>query len=361
MIWADRGGSIGYKVIGSLPLRRGGCPDVPKPGWSGEFEWEGTVPYEELPDLTDPESGFLVTANNRVVGDSYPHHVSSEWFDGFRALRIEQMLARATSTTSTAFSACRPTPSRSPASKPHDASACCPPRVPAGDAGDREAAELGRKAGAGLDLRLLIYQAFLLRLAREMARAAIGDRDLAERWLDRADNGFIAHVTSPWRWHSHLMDLWAEADDGLVGRPWDDLVLDSLRGALDDLETRFGTDPEGWRWGEVHEMEFSHPLGAANPVLRRLLNRRLRSGGAQETVCQVAYDPNDPYRAVWAPSWRMVADPADPAASRWQAFTGQSGHPGSTHYDDLQRRWQDGQMQPMAGEGPWRTLTLEPD
>ena len=60
-------------------------------------------------------------------------------------------------------------------------------------------------------------------------------------------------------------------------------------------------------------MEFSHPLGAANPVLGRLLNRRLRCGGAQETVCQVAYDPNDPYRAVWAPSWRMVADPADPA------------------------------------------------
>ena len=61
-------------------------------------------------------------------------------------------------------------------------------------------------------------------------------------------------------------------------------------------------------------MEFPHPLGAANPLLRRLLNRRLRSGGAQETVCQVAYDPNDPYRAVWAPSWRMVADPTDPEA-----------------------------------------------
>ena len=66
-----------------------------------------------------------------------------------------------------------------------------------------------------------IYQAFVLRLAKEVARAAIGDRDLAERWLDRADNGFIAHVTSPWRWHSHLMDLWEEADESLVGRPWE--------------------------------------------------------------------------------------------------------------------------------------------
>ena len=92
LIWADRHGSIGYKLIGRLPLRRGGCPDLPKPGWSGEFEWEGTIPYEELPEVIDPESGFLVTANNRIVGDDYPHHITSEWFDGFRAKRIEQLL-----------------------------------------------------------------------------------------------------------------------------------------------------------------------------------------------------------------------------------------------------------------------------
>ena len=56
----------------------------------------------------------------------------------------------------------------------------------------------------------------------------------------------------------------------------------------------------------------------------------------------------------------MVADPTDPRASRWQAFTGQSGHPGSPHYDDLQERWLRGETQPMAGEGPWRELALEP-
>ncbi|HWT90743.1 MAG TPA: penicillin acylase family protein, partial [Solirubrobacterales bacterium] len=93
LIWADRHGSIGYKLVGRLPLRRGGCPDLPKPGWTGEFEWEGTVPYEELPEVVDPESGFLVTANNRIVGDEYPHHITSEWLDGFRARRIEQLIA----------------------------------------------------------------------------------------------------------------------------------------------------------------------------------------------------------------------------------------------------------------------------
>ena len=56
----------------------------------------------------------------------------------------------------------------------------------------------------------------------------------------------------------------------------------------------------------------------------------------------------------------MVADPSDPERSMWQAFTGQSGHAWSAHYDDLQPRWMAGQMQPMAGEGPWETLTLQP-
>jgi penicillin amidase len=204
-----------------------------------------------------------------------------------------------------------------------------------------------------------IYQAFTLRLGREVARAAIGDRDLAERWLDRADNGFIAHVTSPWRWQSHLLALWDEGDDDLVGRPWDDLVLDALRAAMDDLETRFGPDLAAWRWGRVHPLLFPHALGAANPLFARIFNRRLEVGGAQETVAQVGWDPNDPFTAIWAPCWRMVADATRPEHSRWQAFTGQSGHPGSPHYDDLQAGWMEGRTQPMAGEGPWRTLTLD--
>jgi acyl-homoserine lactone acylase PvdQ len=55
-----------------------------------------------------------------------------------------------------------------------------------------------------------------------------------------------------------------------------------------------------------------------------------------------------------------VADPVAPQRSRWAQFTGESGHPVSAHYDDLQSRWRDGLMQPMAGEGPWSVLTLEP-
>jgi penicillin amidase len=205
-----------------------------------------------------------------------------------------------------------------------------------------------------------IYQAFMLRLAREVARGAIEDRDLVERWLDRSNSGFVNHVTSPWRWQSHLLDLWEEGDEGLIGRSWDEFALDSLRAALDYLADRFGADPEEWRWGRVHRMTFPHPLGGANALFARIFNRSIEAGGAQETVSQIAFDPNDPFNAVWAPSWRMAIDMADPDAGRWQSFTGQSGHPASPHYDDLQERWLRGETQPMAGEGPWETLWLEP-
>jgi penicillin G amidase len=359
LIWADRKGSIGYKLIGRLPLRKGGCPDLPKPGWEGEFEWEGAVPYDELPEVVDPERGFLITANNRIVGDDYPHHITSDWLDGFRARRIEELLRGSDEHDVESFEAMQSDNLSIPGLEAARRLGRLSPK------GQREISALERLRS--WDGRLdpdsiagTIYQAFLLRLAREVARAAIGDRDLCERWLDRADNGFTPHVTSPWRWHSHLMHLWEEGDEELIGRPWDGLVLEALAGALDDLSDRFGPDPEGWRWGQVHEMEFPHPLGEANPLLRRLLNRRLRAGGAQETVSQIAYDPNDPYKAVWAPSWRMVGDPTDPGRSRWQMFTGQSGHPASPHYDDLQADWLEGRTQPMAGEGPWRELTLAP-
>ncbi|HET8954489.1 MAG TPA: penicillin acylase family protein [Solirubrobacterales bacterium] len=359
MVWADRSGSIGYKLIGRLPIRRGGCPDLPKPGWSGEFEWDGTVPYEELPEVTDPESGFVITANNRIVGDEYPHHITSDWLDGFRAKRIEQMLEATEKHDLDSFEEIQNDNFSIPGL---EAAARLSRLHPRGQR-ERSAIERLRSWDGCLGPETIagsIYQAFLLRLAREVARCAIGDRDLCERWLDRADNGFLPHVTSPWRWHSHLMALWEEADEELIGRPWDGLVLEALAGALDDLSERFGPDPEAWRWGRIHELKFPHPLGDANPLFDRLLNRRLRAGGAQETVSQIAYDPNDPYNAVWAPSWRMIADPADPDRSRWQTFTGQSGHPASPHYDDLQVDWLDGRTQAMRGEGPWSELELIP-
>jgi penicillin amidase len=359
LVWADRHGSIGLKMVGAIPVRRGNCPDLPKPGWTSEFEWDGTVAYEELPELTNPDDGFVVSANNRLVGDDYPHHITSDWFDGSRARRIEQLIRDTTTHDLDDLQAMQLDVHSIPGLQTARLLAATKP------AGTREQAGIERlRAWDGSmdadSVAATIYQEFTHQLGRRFARAVIGDENLAERWLDRAGNGFETHMMAPWRWQTYLLDRWAEADDSLIGRPWDELALEALKAALDVLEDRFGRDAEAWRWGRVHQMPFAHALGDANPLLARLLNRRVPVGGGQETVNQAAWDLAQPYDVIWGACWRMVADPRDPDRSRWQIFAGQSGHPASPHYDDLQQRWCDGQMQPMRGEGPWQTLLLEP-
>ena len=328
LVWADGGGSIGYKTVGRLPIRAGGCPDLPKPGWSGEHEWQGWVPYEEMPELVDPESGYVVTANNRIADTDFAHHITSDYLDGYRAARIAELIESRPEHDLDDFARMQTDMLSIPGLETARRLARLSDHGAEPPLDQRETAAIERlRSWDGRmtpeSVAATIYQAFTLRLAREVTRAAIGDQEL-------------------------------------IGGPWDELALDALRAALDELADRYGADPAGWRWGVVHALEFPHALGGANPLLRRIFNRRLEVGGGQETVAQVGWDPGTPFRAIWAPCWRMVADPATPERSRWQQFTGNSGQPASPHYDDLQEGWRDGHTQSMAGEGPWRVLTLEP-
>ena len=330
LIWADRPGSIGFKLIGRLPLRQGDCPDVPKPGWTGEFEWEGMVPYAELPELTDPDCG-------------YPDHrkqPSGRRLPAPRYQRVHRRLPRAADRAAARRArrarprrlrrACRPTSPLDSRDGGHP-----PPRPACGPRHQREmraielTAELGR-ADEPDSVPASVYQAFLMSSPASSPAAAIGDRDLAERWLDRAYNGFIDHDTSTWRWYSHLMELWDEGDEELIGRPWDDLVARRAARRSRRSRGRLRPDPRASGAGaRSTSLDFPHAARRRQPAARADLNRSLEVGGGEETVCQVASDPAKPDRAAWAPSWRMVADPVRPERSRWQAFTGQSGQAGA--------------------------------
>jgi penicillin amidase len=94
-VFADADGRIGMVVTGRIPMRR---PDndlrglAPSPGWDARYDWSGYLPYEQAPRVRNPASGVIVTANNRIVGDDYPHHLTYDWFLPYRAQRVEQLL-----------------------------------------------------------------------------------------------------------------------------------------------------------------------------------------------------------------------------------------------------------------------------
>jgi penicillin G amidase len=347
LVWADRDGNIGYQCVGRIPLRKGNVPDLPKPGWTGEFEWEGTIPYDDLPRTVNPPQGFIVTANNRIVGDDYPHHITSEWMTGYRARRIEELLGDRERHSLADFERMQHDFFSFPGVETvHRLSRLHP-------AHQREVRAIERlKSWDGnLDPDTVagtIFHAFTVVFAEAVVRAAVQDEAIVERWLNKSGVALFEVVSSPWRFQERLLTLWDEGDPAWFGgRAWDDVALEALEKALDGLEQRFGRDPGKWRWGRVHTVEFSHPFGQANALFRWIFNRSVQAGGASETVTQNGYLATEPFKGVWGPVYRMLADLGDPASSRWQLTTGQSGQPGSAHYDDMIEGWRTGKTNPV--------------
>ena len=69
LVYADRDGNIGYQAPGRLPIRGAGDGWLPQPGWDSAYDWQGFIPFEELPVSYNPSSGYIVTANNAIVTD----------------------------------------------------------------------------------------------------------------------------------------------------------------------------------------------------------------------------------------------------------------------------------------------------
>ncbi len=91
-VYADTSGTIGYVATGALPIRPAAGGMLPQPGWSGEWEWEGTVPFDELPQRWGPSEHFLVTANDTPFPDDFPVYTGTDWAAPFRATRIRQLI-----------------------------------------------------------------------------------------------------------------------------------------------------------------------------------------------------------------------------------------------------------------------------
>lgn len=91
-VFASTDGTIAYKANGLIPIRKQDYTSMPVPGWTDQYEWQGYIPWDELPTRVNPKNGYIATANNKVTTDSYPYHISDTFAQPYRQQRIVEVL-----------------------------------------------------------------------------------------------------------------------------------------------------------------------------------------------------------------------------------------------------------------------------
>lgn len=352
--YADVAGNIGYWVTGTVPVRARGDGTIPVPGWTGEYEWVNTVPFEEMPHALNPEQNYLVTCNHRIVPDDYPYFLGNVWMNGYRARRIEALFQSKEKLTIEELCALHidftSLPGQEFVARLQDFSSSDP---------DVQLALEGLQAWDGcLDSKSVggtLYQVCRYHLVRNLLEPGLGP-ELAFRVMGQgfhpvlyASSEFYGHDTvTLFRLLDNPDSWWVQ---GAGGR--EALLERSLKEAVQWLRTELGPDSTQWQWGRIHRAVFPHALGLQKP-LDQVFNRGpVPIGGDTDTVCQTAMHPDDPYdNKAWAPSFRQVVDLGNLSNSLVIVPPGQSGHLSSPHYDNLIQLWLEGDYQKMLWTRP---------
>jgi len=349
-VFADTKGNIAYKLPGKIPIRAKGDGRFPVPGWTGEYEWIGYIPFDELPYLFNPPQEYIVTANNRVVGKNYPYHLSYDYCTGSRAQRITELIND------------KKKISIDDIRKMHFDQISIPAQKMADILGHIEcddpemqiviARMLSWKGNLSPDSpEASIYEVLAQRLIQRLLENKLGDLTIyyagkgptpilaessimAERsreWLERI-------LESP---HSQWFDLGK-------GESRDDVLRIVLRETIDHLKQTLGPGINDWTWGKLHTLVFSHPLGAVKP-LEKLFNRGpYPLGGDFDTVWATGSSRYDLTKtSVVGPPFRFIADLNNLDNCLGLLAPGQSGQPSSPHYDDNIQSWFNGSYHPM--------------
>ncbi|NTU62214.1 MAG: penicillin acylase family protein [Chloroflexi bacterium] len=369
-IYADVDGNIGYQTPGRIPIRAKGDGQLPVPGWTGEYDWTGYIPFDELPRAYNPAKGYIATANNAVVGPDFPYFLSMEWDRGYRAKRIVDMIEAKDKLSADDMAAIQG----------DDLDIAAQQIAPflnglqvQGDAQkvlnaiqqwDFYTSEQSVGASA--------YQVFWLHLLRNTFDDDLGD--LAQDYVSGDDVNrqamilLLAQPAAKW---------WDDAATSDRAETRDDILKQSLADAAQDLVAQYGSDPNGWQWGKLHTVTFEHRALGDQPVAF-IYNRGPFPVSAYSALVNntagsfgFSYQPGNPkltdiMKETWGPSLRQIVDLSNLNDSRFIHTTGQSGLPTSSHYDDMTPLWLKIQYVPMwwnatdvkaNAEG---TLTLTP-
>lgn len=362
VVFADSDGHIGYQLAGSVPTRPGGGGYLPVPGWTDEYEWGPPIPFDELPAVLDPPDGIVVSANNRVGDESYPHYLGNDWFNGYRAARIYQLLSERERLTMGDLARVQSDVLSLPGLQLQE-------RL-----GRLSTTLLSREGRQVVDLFLAwdgemraesagaaVYSLLVGAIGQRLFRPLLGD--LTDEFLGLGVRELGASNVRLGRSLPWLLELLNDPDlgglfAGVVGVSGDGvaayaelaladrLLLFAIEDAAGQLIRRLGPNVASWRWGRLHRLAWRHPF-ARLPVVGALFGRGpFEAPGDTETVnySAVVELPGGARGSEfqWVAGYRMIADLADPTRSVSVVAGGQSGQPLSRHFADQLGAWRSG-------------------
>lgn len=357
-VYADTEGNIGYVMAGAIPIRTKGQALLPTPGWTGEYEWSGQIPFEELPQTYNPEQHFIVTANNRVVDDNYPYYITHEWLNGYRAQRIRDLLNGKEKLAVADMAEIQADQYALPALEIVPYILALEPASPVQRAA-QEILSAWDYVLAPESIGAALYTTFLRKLERIVLDPLLGDDEtLLQGYLGvgstilATQNGYASR-SKPW-----LIRLLKEQDPSWFSnsiilngpKTWQEALSSAFQAAIEELSEKRGDNILGWQYGVIHHMTYNHPLGAAKPLDSFFNRGPYMVGGDIDTVNMGATLPSQPEVVITVPSYRQIVDLADLTASRSGHAPGQSGHLASKHYDDFIEMWREVQHHPMLFE-----------
>jgi penicillin amidase len=341
IVIADKSGSIGLIAPGRVPVRDPAnkvSGRAPVPGWDAVYDWKGYIPFKDLPRVTGTDAGALGTSNARIVGPGYPHFLTWDWDPAFRQRRVEALVLdrdkhdmgsmRAAQTDVLSLAAARLQPLMIAAARA---------------SGSADSTVLDELAAWDASMRAdrpepLIFTAWLRAAVEAIFRDDLGPA--FGRYFD-----YRAEVLIP------LLDGRAKARDWCDDRTTKErescgaVLAAALDAALAELRARYGADRTRWRWGSAHPALSEHrPFGAV-PLLARLFNIEVESGGGNYTLNRgdTDFGAEPPFANRHAASLRAIYDLADLDRSLYIHTTGQSGNPLSPFYRSFAERWANGE------------------
>lgn len=328
-VFADVEGNTGYQAAGRLPARvHDGS--LPADGVSGQSEWNGYIPFEEMPSLFNPGSGLIVTANQNPFPADFPYRISGGFASPYRAARIRELLEARQDWT---------------------------PEQMAEVQRDIYSAALHYLAGeavAAYEKRGV--ESELVSAAVELLRDWDGEMDASESAPLVATLLFqhlrkgIADNAAPGAGANYGDEMAPQVVERLLReRPenwfddYDPLLLRSLLDALDEGKRLQGDDVSEWKYGEYNRLALAHPVVSRLPVVGRYFRfPARRMSGSRTTVKQTTRDVGASMRAVYAPD--------DWDESRIVILTGQGGHALDSHQGDQWDTYWEGGSYPLQYE-----------